>query len=464
MASIQTDMPPSGAPAAAQVYGEAELLDLCQQGVRQALQAGADQAEVFASSERELEVGFEKNDLNLARVATETTLGIRVLVQGRLGFATSNRPEDLGEIAAEAVTLAKASLADPLNGLPDPQPIPQRTTELDPDLLALDPQTLTRWGSELLDRVRSQDSRITIDSGGLGLSESVVGVVSSQGIEASHHGAQLGGSLFGMAVDGDQVGSFAYDGDRVQRVDRVLPQLQVAFDRFVSKCLGALGAGQGESFRGPIILPPQVVGSFLGSLLRVLGADAVRQGKSPLAGKLGQVIGSPLLTLIEAGAGLPDFPLAPFDREGIPRQITPLIHEGILCNYLYNGYEARAAGVPSNGHATGRAGSVPGVGPACVQLKPGQTLLADLYGMDRAILVTRLSDSVNPITGDFSGVVKGGFLLKGGERRPIQETTIAGNLYDCLQSISAISQEVTVLGGTRSFPTLRIEDVSVTAG
>jgi len=97
-------------------------------------------------------------------------------------------------------------------------------------------------------------------------------------------------------------------------------------------------------------------------------------------------------------------------------------------------------------------------------MKPGQTPLADLYKVDRAIMVTRLSDSVNPITGDFSGVVKGGFLLKGGERRPIQETTIAGNMYDCLRSISAVSEEVTVLGGTRSFPTVRIEDVSVTAG
>ncbi len=450
----------SGVP----LYGEADLRDLCQQGVKLALQAGADQAEVYANSDREIEVGFEKNDLNLARVTSETTFGIRVFCGGRLGFATSNQPEDLAEVAAEAVTLAQASPADPINGLPDPQPIPETPTELDPELLNLDPQTLTQWGSDLLARVQDQDSRITVDSGSLAMEESVMAVVSSQGVEASHHGARAGGSLFGMAIEGDQVGSFAYDGDTVQRVEQLIPQLEVAFDRFVSKCVGALGARPGESFRGPIMLPPEVVGSVLGSLLRALGADAVRQGKSPLAGKLGQLITSPVLTVIEEGAGLPGFPIAPFDREGIPRQITPLINEGILCNYLYNSYEARAAGAISNGHATGRAGSLPGVGPACLQVRPGRTSLADLIAVERGIWVTRLSDSVNPITGDFSGVVKGGFLLQGGEWRPILETTIAGNLYDCLRSISAISEEVTVFGGTRSFPTVRIEDVSVTAG
>ncbi|MFS8836520.1 TldD/PmbA family protein, partial [Synechococcus sp. WC101] len=244
----------------------------------------------------------------------------------------------------------------------------------------------------------------------------------------------------------------------------LVPALERAFERFVQKCVGALGATEGESFRGPIVLPPDVVEEFLGDLLFVLGADAVRKGKSPLAQKMGSLIASPLLTLVSEGLGLPGYPIEPFDREGIPRQITPLIHEGILCNFMYNSYEGRAAGIPSNGHATGGAGSLPGVGPACLSVAPGTTPLSELYAMERGIIVTRLSGSSNPITGDFSGVVKGGFLVKGGEKRPILETTIAGNLYDCLRNISAISQEVTVFNGTTAFPALRIEDVSVTAG
>ncbi|MCF2971973.1 TldD/PmbA family protein [Synechococcus sp. Nb3U1] len=440
------------------------LLDLCEQGVQKALAAGADQAEVFANSGRETEVTFEKNDLNLARTSSETLFGVRVFCGGRLGFATSNRPEELADIAAEAVALAKASPADPLNGLPDPQPLPSVPFPLDAGLLDLDAATLTQLGSELLERVRAQDSRINIDSGSISVEEDTLAIASSTGIRANYHSVEGGGSLFGMAIDGEEVGSFAYDGDSVQTRADLIPALERAFDRFVNKCIGALGATQGESFRGTILLPPDSVDELLGDLIAVLGADAVRKGKSPLAQKMGSLIASPLLTVVSEGLGLPGYRIEPFDREGIPRQITPLVNEGILCNFLYNSYESRAAGIPSNGHATGGAGSLPGVGPACLSVAAGKTPLSELYAVERGIIVTRLSGSSNPITGDFSGVVKGGFLVKGGEKRPILETTIAGNLYDCLRNISAISQEVTIFNGSTAFPALRIEDVSVTAG
>lgn len=446
------------------LISQANLLDLCEHGVNKALAAGADQAEVFATADRETEVAFEKNDLNLTSVTSETLFGIRVIVQGRQGFATSNNPDELAEIASEAVTIARLSPADPLNGLPDPQPITATTLPPDPALLELDIETLTRWGTELVERVRQQDQRITIDSGSIGVAEEVVAIASSQGIRASDHSAEASGSLFGMAIDGEEVGSFAYDGDSVQRAELLIPALEKAFDRFVMKCLGALGAKQGESFRGTIILPPDTLGEFLDDLIYVLGADSVRKGKSPLAQKMGQLIASPLFTLIEEGGGLPGYPLDPFDREGLPRQVTPLVNEGILCNFLYNSYEARNVGIQSNGHAQGGAGSLPSVGPACLQVAPGSTPMSNLYDVDRAIIVTRFSGSSNPITGDFSGVVKGGFLLKKGEKRPIMETTLAGNLYDCLRNISAVSEEVTVFEGTTAFPALRIEDISVTAG
>jgi PmbA protein len=84
--------------------------------------------------------------------------------------------------------------------------------------------------------------------------------------------------------------------------------------------------------------------------------------------------------------------------------------------------------------------------------------------VDQGILVTRFSGSTNPITGDFSGVIKGGFLLQAGEKIPIDETTMAGNLYDCLKNISAISSERRLINGSAHLPTIRIEDVSVSAG
>jgi PmbA protein len=50
------------------------------------------------------------------------------------------------------------------------------------------------------------------------------------------------------------------------------------------------------------------------------------------------------------------------DREGMPTRNTVLIDRGVLKNHLYDAYEARRAFVSTSGHATGGAGSLPGIG------------------------------------------------------------------------------------------------------
>jgi PmbA protein len=97
-------------------------------------------------------------------------------------------------------------------------------------------------------------------------------------------------------------------------------------------------------------------------------------------------------------------------------------------------------------------------------LAPGSRNADELIReVGRGVLATRFSGSSNPISGDFSGVVKGGFLLRDGERIPIHETTIAGNLWTCLEQITALSDTPTTLYGTRRWPWVRIDDLSITA-
>jgi PmbA protein len=96
---------------------------------------------------------------------------------------------------------------------------------------------------------------------------------------------------------------------------------------------------------------------------------------------------------------------------------------------------------------------------------PGADTLATLAGgVDRALLVTRWSGSCNPVTGDFSGVCKGGWLIEHGERRPVREVQIAGNVFELVSRISGVGSEVRIMDGTSCVPSIRFEDVTVTAG
>ena len=444
---------------------KAALLALCERGVQAAREAGAQEAEVYAESTAEVEVSLQKNDLDQVRVSDEVQFGVRVFVDGRLGFATANAPGAVVATARDAVAVARASPPDPDAGLPGARPIATAPDAVDAALLAVQPGALAALAVDLLGWTRGRDPRITIDTGGVAIAHTVRAVVSSTGVRAAWASAAGSGHMFGMAVDGDTVGSFAYDGDAVRRLDDLRPKLEVAFGNFVSQATGALGATAGESFRGPIVLPPEAVESVLvGPLLRNLGGDAVRQGRSALAGRAGERIAAPGFTLTEGGAGLPGHPLCPFDREGQPRRSLPLVEDGVLKAFLFDGREARAAGRESTGHAQGGATSLPRVGPAALSLATGDVSREALETMDRGVIVTRFSGTTDAVSGDFSGVVKGGFLVEGGERRPIHETTIAGNLWTCLQNVSARADTAELHYGSRAWPALRVEDVSITAG
>ncbi len=290
-------------------------------------------------------------------------------------------------------------------------------------------------------------------------------MASTEGVSAAFASASIGGDLFGMAVEDGTPGSFSYDGDRVRALDDLEPALCASFDRFVANCVGALRPRAGRSFRGPVLLPPWAVGDFLLSpLLTALSGASVRVGRSPLAGRLGESVAAPGFTLRDGGAGLAGFALAPFDREGQPRRARRLIDDGVLQGFLFDSREGAAAGAASTGNAVGGADAQPAVGLASLSIDPGTVPSQQLRDeLPLGVLVTRFSGSTDPVSGDFSGVVKGGFLIEDGALTPIHETTVAGNVWACLRQIDARSSDRLRMHGTRLLPWIRIPDLSITA-
>jgi PmbA protein len=448
------------------VTDQAGLLGVAEEAVIAALRAGADEAEAYASRTRSTSIALQKNDLKGASTEEETTVGIRVFVRKSMGFATANHPEIIEAIGREAVALARVSPPDPNNGLPEAIPLPGWPVRPDPALGGQSIEELAETANDFLQRACRNDPRISVDSGGLSIDAVTRAIASSRGVRGLEEHVTASGSLFGMAVDKDVVGSFDSDGDSVRRAADLPAALSAAADRFVIKTLGALHAQSGESFKGTIILSPEVVSDFLlGNLLAVLSAKAVRTGKSPLKGKIGQAVAARAFTLVDDANDIARAGTVGFDREGLPTARTVLVRDGVLEGFLWDSYEARVAGRPHGGNARGGAASTPVIGASAPTVSPGtETFAAMCSEPKRAVLVSRFSGSSNPITGEFSGVVKGGFLLKKGQRTAIREVQISGNLYDALKAISAVSRETRMIDGSILVPAVRIEDVSVTAG
>jgi len=446
------------------------LSALCRKLVERAADAGASEAEAIAGYHKTVETRLENNDVHTVQTTDETVFGLRVFVNGSLGFITSNRIDEssLDECVREAVAQAAAMPADPFNELPEATAAPVVDGLFDAATAAITVAETTELAADLVDRIRKRDARIRIDSGGVSTTTWSAALASTKGVLASESGTAAEGHLFGMAVDGNEVASFDYDGDSAHAFSTLRMTIGDAVDRFADKCLSGLGATPGRSFKGSVVLSPEVVDEFLVSnLVATMAADGVRKGRSPLADKIGAKIAVDQFTLIDDGTRAGGMRSSAFDREGTPIRRHVLIEGGVLQTYLYNHYEARAAGngARSTGHAGGGASNLPGISAVQLELAPGTTSLDDMYATDGPLVhVGRFSGSTNPITGDFSGVVKNGFLIEKGERRPIKETLMAGNLFTLLESITAISQERRLLGGAELLPAIRGEGVSITAG
>src|SRR5919202_902255 len=97
-----------------------KLEDICSFVLKEAEKRGADYCEAYGVSNKESEVFIENNDLKQSKSQSTAGLGIRVFVNGSLGFSFTNvmRKEHLRNAVIQAIKLARVSPADKFNSMP----------------------------------------------------------------------------------------------------------------------------------------------------------------------------------------------------------------------------------------------------------------------------------------------------------------------------------------------------------
>ncbi|MFN0242596.1 MAG: TldD/PmbA family protein [Planctomycetota bacterium] len=449
---------------------EAELPARCADVVSRARRAGADEAEAYATRSESVSVTFEKGDLKGAQVDESAALGLRVCCDKRLGFMSTNQLGDAAfqSAARDAIDVARCSLPDPHNELCDPTPISGAALPIDRALLALSASEVVDIGASLAARARAFDRRISIDSATCSWSRMTRAVHSSRGVDAVESDCVLSLQIMGMAIDGDDVGGIHYSGDVVRRRADVAGAVERTVLDFARVAVENLGAARAESYSGPVLFAPEAFLSvFVSPVIGAASALAVQRGRSFLAGRVGEAIAQPCFHVIDDPTDLDLAGARRFDREGAPAARFTLVEHGKLASYMYNGYAARVEGRTSTGHASGGARSVPGLGVHAPVVLPGdggdEAALCARVG--RGLYVQRFSGTVDPASGDFSGVAKSARWIEGGRPvRSVRETLLSGNAFALLHRILALSStSKRSMGGSRA-PWALVDGVKVTAG
>ena len=192
----------------------------------------------------------------------------------------------------------------------------------------------------------------------------------------------------------------------------------------------------------------------------MVSAEAVQRGVSWLKDKVGEQIGSELITIVDDPFKAKSPRSGAFDSEGVATQRKEMVKAGTLTGYLHNLKTAKKAGTKSTGNASGS-----GVGPTNFYIEPGDMKYDDaVKSMKKGIIITDLAGThagANAISGDFS-LQASGFLVENGEVvRPVALITVAGNYLEMLSEVTGVCDDVEFNFGFIGSPSLRIKKLMV---
>jgi TldD protein len=208
-----------------------------------------------------------------------------------------------------------------------------------------------------------------------------------------------------------------------------------------------------------------------------LEADLVARGASVYAGRTGELVASPLVTLVDDGTMSREWGAIGIDDEGHASQRNVLIQDGILTDYMWDHIRSRNEGRAPSGN--GRRQSyehLPMVRMTNTFVLNGTEEPDDIVrATEKGVYVAKLGGgSVNTATGDFVFGMTEAYLIENGEiTEPLREGNLIGNGPQVLADIDLLGNDF-AMGGPGTCgkdgqgvpvgdgqPTLRVKSMTI---
>ncbi len=423
--------------------------------------AGASQAEVFSVQTEETPIRFEANRLKELNARESSGVALRVIANGRIGFASSTRPGDVEDVVQAAMETApfgpEAHLDFPANGaMPD-------VAVFDPATETLSVDSMIETGQTLVDAARAIEPELLCDAS-VRKAVATATIANSNGGHFTYSGTSFMAWLHGTLVRGTDM-LFVGDGDAACGTDLALATIKESVARQLEHSRRTAEVRTAEM---PVIFTPIGVAEALVMPLTVaFSGRMVHQGQSPLAGCLGK-------EMYDTRFSVTDDPLLPgrvasrpFDDEGVVSRVVPLVQAGVVRTFLYDLQTAGLAKTNSTGSAQRSLAAQPSISTSNLTISTGDTSFDDMVrGVKEGLVVEELmgAGQGNVMGGDFSGNVLLGYKIENGEIvGRVKDAIVAGNVHEALKRLVAIGSEARWVGGTVQTPPLWFDRLTVSA-
>ncbi|BEP12064.1 TldD/PmbA family protein [Acidothermaceae bacterium B102] len=434
-------------------YGEDRLLAL-------------GEAVVSLDGASEVEVLLHRSDIALTRFAesrihqnvarSDGSARIRVVVDGtRVGVVATNvlTPDSVREAAEQAREIAGLTPPDPRwPGLAEPAPY-ATVSPVDAATASADPA----WRADLVARLLAELPRNVYGAGTAETDHLEVAVVNSRGVRAYAASTRAAASILASGAD-----STGWAQSAAPSIDRLDPA--TLGRRAADKVVLGIHPREVDPGHWAVVLEPgatQALAQWLG--WSAFPGKALQEGRSPLTGRMGNLVCSPLVTIVD-DATSPLLPGVPFDAEGTPTHRHLLIDHGVAVGVTHDRASAALAGTSSTGHALPAPNHEGGFATHLV-IEPGTDDQDRLVaGMEHGLLVTRFhyTNLAHAMTSTITGMTRDGtFLVEDGRIiASVRNLRFTQSIIEALSHVEAVGSSCEVSSdtfeGSAASPAMRI--------
>lgn len=422
--------------------------DVLERVLARGTSSGADFAEVYAEDKRSTSAGLDDGRIEKVTSGRDRGAGIRVIAGESTGFAyTSDLSEDGLTAAADA---AAAAAKGGRGGVSSVGLV--RSPEHRPNQVVHQPDEIDKTRKvELLQRMndaaRAYGPEIVQVSAGYGDSSKRVLVANTDGVLADDEIVRTllrinavangdAGMQTGYQSMGHTVGFEIFDTVDVEEMAREAAR----------QAITKLSARPSPSGEMPVVIKHGTGGVlFHEACGHGLEADHIQKGSSVYAGKVGELVANPMVTLVDDGTMPGEWGTIGIDDEGQRTQRNVLIEDGVLTDYMWDFLRSRKEGRPQSGN--GRRQSyqhLPMVRMTNTFVMNGPDDPDDIIASTpKGVYVAKLGGgSVNTASGDFVFGMTEAYLIEDGRiTEPLRDGNLIGNGPKVLRDIDMLAND-----------------------
>ena len=429
-----------------------EIADKCVKEVEKL----SDAWEIYIANTESIEVESKKDILSFAKEEIDSGVGIRIIKDGKIGFAYTSDLDKIPQTAKKALDNAKLNKVDENYEFASVEKVSdvKGTYDKKYDDLSLD--ECCGFLENIIERAK--ENKCDISSTGFSASKGEELILNSNGVSIYDEGTGFSGGL-SVNIEKDGQIATAYDYTASRHLNLEYEKLT---DDVCKLAHDSLNPKSIETKDCDVILDYYAASGLLSTFIQGFNSENVLRGRSILHDKIGSEITNTDLSIIdnpllEGGMGT-----AKADGEGTASKKTVLVEDGILKSFLYDIYTANKAGEEST--SNGYRGSyltTPDVSPS--NLEFDFKTHVGLDEIDSGIITTSVlgAHTANPISGDFSVEANNAFIIENGEiTDSVKKAMISGNIYELMGSCEGVKSEIKQKGSF-IIPKILVHDLKV---